>query len=177
MPLWGLFFQYLEPCTTLHTRRYNVMSWFKNILFPKMHAFWSLRSAQLPTSSVNICRCKWKRWRRTIPPSWWSPHSASATSWSTRSDHYMYVSVTKLTPPTISTLKCQKFLFLQFGCILVFLSGVIFPILFTFVHASLRLRNAKNKVCPFSFWPFLTCYDSENMFSINDQICKIHTQF
>jgi len=35
---------------------------------------------------------------------------------------------------------------LQFGCILVFLSGVIFPILFTFVHASLRLRNAKNKV-------------------------------
>ena len=144
--------------------------------FPKLY-FWSLSSAQLPTSSVNICRCKWKRWRRTIPPSWWSPHSASATSWSTRSDHYMYVSVTKLTPPTISTLKCQKFLFLQFGCILVFLSGVIFPILFTFVHASLRLRNAKNKVCPFSFWPFLTCYDSENMFSINDQICKIHTQF
>ena len=100
------FFQYLEPCTTLHTRRYNAMSWFKNILFPKI-VFWSLSSALLPTSSVNICRCKWKRWRRTIPPSWWSPHSASATSWSTRSDHYVCVSVTKLTRPSIKSFDAQ----------------------------------------------------------------------
>ena len=33
--LYEDFFQYLEPCTTLHTRRYNAMSWFKNILFPE----------------------------------------------------------------------------------------------------------------------------------------------
>jgi len=32
------------------------------------------------------------------------------------------------------------------GCVLVFLSGVILPLIFMIVHASLRLRNIKNKV-------------------------------
>ena len=32
------------------------------------------------------------------------------------------------------------------GCIFVFLTGVWVPVLFIFVHASLRLRNIKNKV-------------------------------
>ena len=50
----------------------------------------------------------------------------------------------------VATFCLGWFLVYQFGCILVFLSGVIFPLLFMIVHASLRLRNAKNKVvCPF----------------------------
>ena len=50
----------------------------------------------------------------------------------------------------VATFCLGWFLVYQFGCILVFLSGVILPVLFIIVHASLRLRNAKNKVvCPF----------------------------
>ena len=50
----------------------------------------------------------------------------------------------------VATFCLGWFLVYQFGCILVFLSGVIFPLLFMIVHASLRLRNAKNKVvCSF----------------------------
>lgn len=39
-----------------------------------------------------------------------------------------------------------NFFVYQFGCILVFLCGVIMPFIFMFVHASLRLRGLKNKV-------------------------------
>jgi hypothetical protein len=46
----------------------------------------------------------------------------------------------------VATFCLGWFLVYQFGCILVFLSGVILPVLFIIVHASLRLRNAKNKV-------------------------------
>jgi hypothetical protein len=46
----------------------------------------------------------------------------------------------------VATFCLGWFLVYQFGCILVFLSGVIFPLVFMIVHASLRLRNAKNKV-------------------------------
>jgi len=45
----------------------------------------------------------------------------------------------------VATFCFAYFMVYQFGCILVFLSGVIFPFLFMIVHASLRLRNAKNK--------------------------------
>jgi len=45
----------------------------------------------------------------------------------------------------VATFCLGWFLVYQFGCILVFLSGVIFPLVFMIVHASLRLRNAKNK--------------------------------
>ena len=38
------------------------------------------------------------------------------------------------------------FVVYMFSCILVFFSGIIFPILFTLIHASMRLRNVKNKV-------------------------------
>ena len=46
----------------------------------------------------------------------------------------------------VATFCFGYFAVYQFGCILVFLSGVIFPFIFMIVHASLRLRNAKNKV-------------------------------
>jgi len=46
----------------------------------------------------------------------------------------------------LATFSVGYFLIYMFGCILVFLSGVIFPIVFMIVHASLRLRNIKNKV-------------------------------
>ena len=46
----------------------------------------------------------------------------------------------------VATFCFGYFVVYQFGCILVFLSGVIFPFIFMIVHASLRLRNAKNKV-------------------------------
>ena len=48
----------------------------------------------------------------------------------------------------LATFCFGYFVVYQFGCILVFLSGVIFPFIFMIVHASLRLRNAKNKVWP-----------------------------
>ena len=35
----------------------------------------------------------------------------------------------------------------MFSCILVVLFGIFFSILFTIIHASMRLRNVKNKVC------------------------------
>jgi len=38
------------------------------------------------------------------------------------------------------------YLILQMGCISVFMFGVLLPVMFTILHASLRLRNLKNKV-------------------------------
>ena len=37
-------------------------------------------------------------------------------------------------------------LIFQIGCVMVFIAGVKLPILFTILHAALRLRNIKNKV-------------------------------
>uniref|UniRef100_UPI00358E9B58 PRA1 family protein 3-like n=1 Tax=Myxine glutinosa TaxID=7769 RepID=UPI00358E9B58 len=46
-----------------------------------------------------------------------------------------------------AALLAATLLLLQFlGCILVFLFGIALPILVTLVHASLRLRNVKNKI-------------------------------
>jgi len=38
------------------------------------------------------------------------------------------------------------YLIMQLGCISVFLFGVLLPVMVTILHASLRLRNLKNKV-------------------------------
>jgi len=46
----------------------------------------------------------------------------------------------------LSIVFLALFVISQLGCILVFLSGVILPFIFMVVHASLRLRNIKNKV-------------------------------
>jgi len=46
----------------------------------------------------------------------------------------------------LSTFCCGYFLIYQAGCVMVFLAGVMMPVVFTIVHASLRLRNIKNKV-------------------------------
>ena len=65
----------------------------------------------------------------------------------------------------VATFCLGWFLVYQFGCILVFLSGVIFPFLFMIVHASLRLRNAKNKVNPFFVRIFiLTLNSTSNLY-------------
>ena len=45
-----------------------------------------------------------------------------------------------------ATFSLGYFFIYQSGCILVFLMGVMLPIVFVIVHASLRLRNLKNKV-------------------------------
>jgi len=44
------------------------------------------------------------------------------------------------------TFLAGHFLIYQSGCVLVFISGVLLPILFTILHAALRLRNIKNKI-------------------------------
>jgi len=41
---------------------------------------------------------------------------------------------------------CGFFFIYQIQCMLVFISGVMLPILFTILHAALRLRNMKNKM-------------------------------
>jgi hypothetical protein len=46
----------------------------------------------------------------------------------------------------LGTFSVGYFVIYMMGCILVFLSGVILPFIFMVVHASLRLRNIKNKV-------------------------------
>jgi len=46
----------------------------------------------------------------------------------------------------LGTFSLGYFVIYMMGCILVFLSGVILPFIFMIVHASLRLRNIKNKV-------------------------------
>jgi len=58
----------------------------------------------------------------------------------------------------LGTFSVGYFIVYQFGCILVFLSGVIFPIVFMIVHASLRLRNIKNKAnaAKGAFWKKMT---------------------
>jgi len=45
----------------------------------------------------------------------------------------------------VAAICFANFFVYQFGCILVFLCGVIMPFIFMFVHASLRLRGLKNK--------------------------------
>merc|ERR1719233_285082 len=45
-----------------------------------------------------------------------------------------------------ATFSLGYFFIYQSGCILVFLMGVMLPIVFVIVHASLRLRNLKNKI-------------------------------
>ena len=59
------------------------------------------------------------------------------------------VKTVKKEHPTLVMLAtfCLGYFFIyQSGCILVFLMGVMLPIKFVIVHASLRLRNLKNKV-------------------------------
>lgn len=46
----------------------------------------------------------------------------------------------------ISTFCIGYFLIYQIGCVIAFLLGVMMPVVFIVVHASLRLRNMKNKV-------------------------------
>eukprot|EP00092_Neocalanus_flemingeri_P013439 GFUD01014490.1.p1 GENE.GFUD01014490.1~~GFUD01014490.1.p1 ORF type:complete len:182 (-),score=39.45 GFUD01014490.1:440-985(-) len=46
----------------------------------------------------------------------------------------------------ISTFCVGYFFIYQIGCVIAFLLGVMMPVVFTVVHASLRLRNIKNKV-------------------------------
>eukprot|EP00090_Calanus_glacialis_P016538 TRINITY_DN2587_c0_g1_i3.p1 TRINITY_DN2587_c0_g1~~TRINITY_DN2587_c0_g1_i3.p1 ORF type:complete len:182 (-),score=56.25 TRINITY_DN2587_c0_g1_i3:262-807(-) len=59
------------------------------------------------------------------------------------------VKTVKKEHPTLVMLAtfCAGYFFIyQSGCILVFLMGVMLPIVFVIVHASLRLRNLKNKI-------------------------------
>lgn len=46
----------------------------------------------------------------------------------------------------ISTFCVGYFLIYQIGCVIAFLLGVMMPVVFIVAHASLRLRNIKNKV-------------------------------
>jgi len=46
----------------------------------------------------------------------------------------------------MSTFCVGYFLIYQIGCVIAFLLGVMMPVVFIVVHASLRLRNMKNKV-------------------------------
>lgn len=58
----------------------------------------------------------------------------------------------------VSTFCSGYFLIYQAGCVMVFLAGVMMPVVFTIVHASLRLRNIKNKahVMKGTFWKKVT---------------------
>ena len=46
----------------------------------------------------------------------------------------------------VTTFCVGYFLVYQIGCVIAFLLGVMMPVVFIVVHASLRLRNIKNKV-------------------------------
>ncbi|XP_067398334.1 PRA1 family protein 3 [Emydura macquarii macquarii] len=46
----------------------------------------------------------------------------------------------------VAILLSSYFLISYFGGVMVFIFGITFPLLLTFVHASLRLRNIKNKL-------------------------------
>jgi len=46
----------------------------------------------------------------------------------------------------LSTFCFGYFLIYQIGCVIAFILGVMMPVVFIVVHASLRLRNMKNKV-------------------------------
>jgi len=61
----------------------------------------------------------------------------------------------------VATFCLGYFVVYQFGCIMVFMSGVVFPVIFIFIHASLRLRGIKNKVnaAKGAFWKKMTKTD------------------
>uniref|UniRef100_A0A8C8SDE9 PRA1 family protein n=1 Tax=Pelusios castaneus TaxID=367368 RepID=A0A8C8SDE9_9SAUR len=46
----------------------------------------------------------------------------------------------------VAILLSSYFLISYFGGVMVFIFGITFPLLLTFIHASLRLRNIKNKL-------------------------------
>jgi len=46
----------------------------------------------------------------------------------------------------ISAFFFGYFIIYELNCVVTFLAGVVTPIIFVFVHASLRMRNMKNKV-------------------------------
>jgi len=46
----------------------------------------------------------------------------------------------------MATFLVGYFFIYQIGCVMVFIAGVKLPILFTILHAALRLRNIKNKM-------------------------------
>nr|XP_044998749.1 PRA1 family protein 3-like [Jaculus jaculus] len=54
----------------------------------------------------------------------------------------------KLYPTTFVTvvMLASYFLISMFGGVMVFVFGITFPLLLMFIHASLRLRNLKNKL-------------------------------
>ena len=72
----------------------------------------------------------------------------------------------------VATFCFGYFVVYQFGCILVFLSGVIFPFIFMIIHASLRLRNAKNKVAPVIIFDVFMFSDSIYHYDILGKCCQ-----
>ena len=146
-------FQYLEPCTTLHTPRYQRC-------LPQLKLNWELDQQKLIKSSP---------FHQSLSKNAYHVYPLSLVFYfffNPWKNLQVQVKTLKKNHPAVvmvATFCFAYFMVYQFGCILVFLSGVIFPFLFMIVHASLRLRNAKNKVRTFFLCIFILILYGDNI--------------
>jgi len=65
----------------------------------------------------------------------------------------------------VSTFLVGYLLIYQIGCVVSFLLGVLMPVVFTLVHATLRMRNMKNKASGVksAFWRKVSNIDTQEL--------------